>query len=74
MVKGQIFEEIKKDLNGYVEYLQGQYEYYYNLDFNFCLLIVDNYEDFYDCDYGNGDVCGLDVFYGMYVVGIIVVE
>ncbi|WP_421948282.1 S8 family serine peptidase [Phaeodactylibacter xiamenensis] len=74
MAKGQTFEEIKKDLNGYAEYLQGQYEYHYNPDFNPRPLIADNYEDPYDRDYGNGDVRGPDALHGTHVAGIIAAE
>jgi subtilisin family serine protease len=74
MAQGQTFEEIKKDLNGYAEYLQGQYEYHYNPDFNPRPLINDNYEDPYDRDYGNGDVRGPDALHGTHVAGIIAAE
>lgn len=74
MAKGQTFEEIKKDLNDYAEYLQGQYEYHYNPDFNPRPLIADNYEDPYDRDYGNGDVRGPDALHGTHVAGIIAAE
>ncbi len=74
MAQGQTFEEIKKDLNGYAEYLQGQYEYHYNPDFNPRPLINDNYDDPYDRDYGNGDVRGPDALHGTHVAGIIAAE
>lgn len=74
MAQGQTFEEIKTDLNGYAEYLQGQYEYHYNPDFNPRPLINDNYEDPYDRDYGNGDVRGPDALHGTHVAGIIAAE
>jgi subtilisin family serine protease len=74
MAQGQTFEEIKKDLNGYAEYLQGQYEYHYNPDFNPRPLINDNYEDPYDRDYGNGDLRGPDALHGTHVAGIIAAE
>jgi subtilisin family serine protease len=74
MAQGQTFEEIKNDLNGYAEYLQGQYEYHYNPDFNPRPLINDNYEDPYDRDYGNGDVRGPDALHGTHVAGIIAAE
>jgi subtilisin family serine protease len=74
MAQGQTFDEIKKDLNGYAEYLQGQYEYHYNPDFNPRPLINDNYEDPYDRDYGNGDVRGPDALHGTHVAGIIAAE
>ncbi len=74
MAQGQTFEEIKKDLNGYAEYLQGQYEYHYNPDFNPRPLINDSYDDPYDRDYGNGDVRGPDALHGTHVAGIIAAE
>jgi subtilisin family serine protease len=74
MAQGQTFEEIKKDLNGYAEYLQGQYEYHYNPDFNPRPLINDNYADPYDRDYGNNDVRGPDALHGTHVAGIIAAE
>jgi subtilisin family serine protease len=74
MAQGQTFEEIKSDLNSYAEYLQGQYEYHYNPDFNPRPLINDNYEDPYDRDYGNGDVRGPDALHGTHVAGIIAAE
>ncbi|TXB62344.1 S8 family serine peptidase [Phaeodactylibacter luteus] len=74
MAKGESFESILDDLSGYAEYLEGQYEYHYNPDFNPRPMVGDNYADPYDRNYGNSDVRGPDALHGTHVAGIIAAE
>ncbi len=74
MATGSSFERLVEDLEGYADYMVGQYEYHYNPEFNPRPLINDNFEDPYDRDYGNNDVRGPDALHGTHVAGIIAAE
>lgn len=74
MGQGQTFESIVEDLNGYAEYLNGQYKYHYNPDFDPRPIINDDFSNPYDRDYGNSDVRGPDALHGTHVAGIIAAE
>ena len=72
--EGHSFEQIKKDINEYAEYLQSEYEYHYNPDFDPRSIVGDNYADPYDRNYGNNDYRGPDAQHGTHVSGIIGAE
>ncbi len=57
-------------LTGYVEYLETQMEYYYNMDFN-ARIQGDDPSDFSDTNYGSNDVEGPDAMHGTHCSGII---
>lgn len=72
--EGHSFEQIKKDISEYAEYLQAEYEYHYNSDFDSRSIVGDNYADPYDRNYGNNDYRGPDAQHGTHVSGIIGAE
>ncbi len=66
-----IYESISGELNGYLEYLNGQIQYHYNVDFESRGIVGDNYADKKESKYGNADVEGPDAGHGTHVAGII---
>ena len=68
---GGNLSDFEKQLEGAVDYFQGQYEYGYNPDFEPRDIVGDNYADSYERYYGNNDVKGPDAGHGTHVAGII---
>jgi len=66
-LKDQIFQE----LDGGIEYFEGQSKYAYNPNFNTREIVGDNYDDQNEKYYGNNDVEGPDALHGTHVAGII---
>lgn len=69
--EGGNLSDVEKQLQGAVDYFQGQYEYGYNPDFDPRDIVGDNYADSYERYYGNNDVKGPDAGHGTHVAGII---
>lgn len=65
------FKELKDGVQDYYEYLDRQYNYNYNPDFNAREIVGDNINDPYERYYGNNDVRGPDSDHGTHVAGII---
>ncbi len=65
------FDELKKGVQDYYDYLDRQYNYNYNPDFNARDIVGDNIDDPYERYYGNDDVRGPDSEHGTHVAGII---
>jgi cell wall-associated protease len=71
LAEGGSFESAVKDLNEYAEYLNNQYEYHYNPEFEPRALVKDDFSNVYDRDYGNNNYEGPDARHGTHVAGII---
>ncbi|MCB0570359.1 MAG: S8 family peptidase [Phaeodactylibacter sp.] len=69
--QGQSFEQLRKDISEYADYLQWEYDYHYNPDYDPRPIVGDNYADPYDRNYGNNDYCGPYAQHGTHVAGII---
>jgi len=69
--EGSTIADLEKELNGAIEYYQGQYEYGNNPDFDPRSIVGDNYADPTERYYGNNDVKGPDASHGTHVAGII---
>lgn len=67
----QIYDNISGELQGYLDYLDGQINYHYNVDFESRSVVGDNYADKNEKIYGNADVEGPDAGHGTHVAGII---
>src|SRR5690606_26290720 len=67
----QIYDRIAGELNGYLQYLEGQINYHYNVDFESRGIVGDNYADKKEKHYGNADVEGPDGEHGTHVAGLI---
>lgn len=65
------FADIYGQLEGLVDYLKGQVEYNYNVDFDAREIVGDNPDNLDDRNYGNNDVTGPDAGHGTHVAGII---
>lgn len=65
--KGLGIEVIK----GYIDYLNAQLDYHYNIDYNPRTIVGDDPDDFEDMYYGNNDVEGPDAMHGTHCSGII---
>lgn len=66
------FKSFSKGFIEYVEYLEGQYKYHYNIDFDARKIVGDNYDDPYEKYYGNNDLyAGKHSDHGTHVAGII---
>jgi cell wall-associated protease len=63
--------ELYDGLKGYVDYLNGQMEYNYNLSYDPRDIVGDNYSNSSERNYGNNDVKGPDPSHGTHVAGII---
>lgn len=61
----------RKELDEYIDYLNGYVNYYLNLDLDSRKIISDNIDDITDNKYGNPDVKGPRSFHGTFVSGII---
>lgn len=59
------------DITEHAEYLEVQYKYGYNPDFDARSIVGDDPSDLDDIHYGNNDVEGLDAGHGTHVAGII---
>lgn len=69
---GASFSEMMENLQGGVDYFEGQSKYYYNVDFDpRAELVGDDYNNQTERIYGNNDVEGPDAFHGTHVAGII---
>jgi subtilisin family serine protease len=64
-------DEEKKQLQGGVDYFQGQLDYHYNPDFDGRSVVGDDYKDFSAVTYGNNDYEGPDAMHGTHVAGIV---
>lgn len=71
---GATFEAQFERVTGAYEYLDGQYSYNFNPDFEPRALVGDNYSDKNERYYGNNDVRGPDSRHGTHVAGIIAAE
>lgn len=69
--QGQPFGSVYKELKGYYDYLDGQYNYNYNPDFDARSIVGDDPGNLDDRNYGNNDVEGPDAQHGTHVAGII---
>lgn len=69
--QGQSFGFVYKDLKGYYDYLDGQFNYNYNPDFDARSIVGDDPSNVDDRNYGNNDVEGPDAQHGTHVAGII---
>lgn len=69
--QGQSFGFVYKDLKGYYDYLDGQFSYNYNPDFDARSIVGDDPGNLDDRNYGNNDVEGPDAQHGTHVAGII---
>ncbi len=58
-------------LQDYVDYLNAQLEYHYNIDYNARKIVGDDPDNFKDVGYGNSDVEGPDAMHGTHCSGII---
>lgn len=65
------FADIYEQLNGAIEYFEGQLKYNYNVDFDARDIVGDNPANLDDRNYGNNDVTGPDASHGTHVSGII---
>lgn len=65
------YKELKDGLQDYFDYLDRQYSYNYNPDFDSRDIVGDNYADPNERYYGNNDVRGPDSNHGTHVAGII---
>jgi subtilisin family serine protease len=71
--KGKLtFKEFSEQFIGYIDYLESQYKFYYNVDFDPRYIVGDNYDDPYEKYYGNNDLyAGEHSDHGTHVAGII---
>lgn len=67
----QIYDRIAGELDGYLQYLEGQINYHYNVDFESRGIVGDDYADKKEKHYGNADVEGPDAEHGTHVAGLI---
>jgi len=74
MSQGMNFEQFQDEINQAADYYNGQYEYYYNVDFDPRNIVNDDYSDKEERIYGNNDVRGPDADHGTHVAGIIAAE
>ncbi|MEM9835224.1 MAG: S8 family serine peptidase [Bacteroidota bacterium] len=65
------FKGFYDEIEGYVEYMEGQVKYNYNTDFDARDIVGDDPSDVDDTNYGNNDVKGPDSMHGTHVSGII---
>ena len=61
----------EKLIDEYIEQIQIQLEYGYNISFNPRSIVGDNYDDLQNRFYGNNDVMGPDYDHGTHVAGIV---
>ena len=71
LANGGNLSEVEEQLQGAVDYFQGQFEYGNNPDFDPRSIVGDNYNDSSERYYGNNDVKGPDASHGTHVAGII---
>ena len=60
-----------EQMTGYIDYLKGNIDFYYNKDFNARVVQGDDPSDFSDKNYGSNDVEGPDAGHGTHCSGII---
>ena len=65
------FADIYGQLEGAMEYFDGQLKYNYNTEFDARDIVGDNPANLDDRNYGNNDVVGPDASHGTHVAGII---
>lgn len=70
----EIKETITEQIEGGIDYYNGQYNFHYNPDFNPRSIVADNYNNSYEKGYGNNDYEGPDAAHGTHVAGIIAAE
>lgn len=63
--------DVEDQLQGAIDYFQGQLDHHYNPDFNARAVVGDDPSNFEDKNYGNNDVEGPDALHGTHVAGII---
>lgn len=69
--QGQSFGDVYHELKEYHKYLDGQFNYNYNPDFDARSIVGDDPSNLDDRNYGNNDVEGPDAQHGTHVAGII---
>lgn len=69
--QGATVADIYEQLTSAIDYLEGQYKYNYNPEFDARDIVGDNPGDLNDRNYGNADVTGPDAGHGTHVAGII---
>ena len=69
-----IRSNIEEGLSGAINYFKGQYEHYYNADFDPRSIVGDDYNNQLQRIYGNNDYEGPDASHGTHVAGIIAAE
>lgn len=67
----EIYDALKDEFQGGLDYLNGQIKYHYNVDFESRGIVGDNYADKNEKLYGNGNVEGPDAGHGTHVAGLI---
>ncbi len=67
-------KEITEQIQGGLDYYEGQAKYYYNLDFDPRNIVGDNYDNINERIYGNNEYEGPDALHGTHVGGIIGAE
>jgi len=71
MESGSTFVELMEEIQGAVDYFEGQVKYNYNPDFDARHIVGDDPLNVNDRNYGNNDVKGPDASHGTHVAGII---
>lgn len=66
-----IYDELKDEFQGGLDYLNGQINYHYNVDFEPRGIVGDDYANKKESRYGNADVEGPDAGHGTHVAGLI---
>ncbi len=67
-------QSVKDRYKGAIKYFGGQYDHYYNADFDPRHIVGDNYGNQVERYYGNNDFEGPDASHGTHVAGIIGAE
>ena len=68
---GSSFPDLYEQLEGTLNYFDGQLKYNYNPDYDAREIVGDNPDNFDERHYGNNDVEGPDAAHGTHVAGII---
>ncbi len=71
---GSTFADLVEQLDGAMDYFDGQLKYNYNTEFDARSIVGDNPDDLDERYYGNNDVQGPDASHGTHVSGIIAGE
>lgn len=67
----QVKDFLSDEMKSYIDYLNGQINYNYNVDFEPREIVGDNYANKTEKLYGNADVEGSDAGHGTHVAGVI---